>query len=752
MQTTQLSITGMDCPDCARTLERGIIQLNGVADCAINFASAQLTVTFDPQHLDQQAITARVRALGYDINPLSVQLPTAEKQHHQGVLRALLRRGNLPLLGGALLLLAGLLCTWLGGPAQLSATLELLAIIVAGTPLALNGVRALWLSRRITINLLMTIAAIGAVIIGERAEAATLIILFGIGELLEATTLQRSRDALRNLMRLAPAEATVLSPCLDCDEHQGREGYSRGPCPWCTPQMLRLPVEQVQVGQLMLVKPGERIPLDGTIQRGESLINQQHITGESLPVARGVGAEVYAGSINGDGALEIVVSRPANASLLSRIATLVEQAQSRRAPIERFIDRFATIYTPAVVGLALLVALLPPLLFGQPFWNPAPGEHGWLYRALALLVVACPCALVISTPVSIVSALSAATRSGALVKGGAALEALRQVKVFAFDKTGTLTSGQPQVTAVACADACCTTSAASCAHCDEVLALAAAIEHHSSHPLATAVVQAAHARQLDGRYTRADAVVALPGRGIQGQVAGRRITVGSHALFDAEHPHDPTLCARVSAAEAKGQTALLVCACDGSGVQGYITVADTPRAISRRVLSELHAAGIARNVVLTGDNPSAGQAIAAAVGADEVRAALLPADKLAAVRELHARYGPVAMVGDGINDTPALAAATVGIAMGAAGSAQALETADIALISDDLTRLPFLLRLSRRTAAIIGQNITLSLLIKLGFLALALGGWATLWAAVLADVGAALIVTLNGMRLLREQS
>jgi Cd2+/Zn2+-exporting ATPase len=486
------------------------------------------------------------------------------------------------------------------------------------------------------------------------------------------------------------------------------------------------------------------------IERGASLVSQQHVTGESVPVERTVGDEVFAGSINGDGTLEVRVTHAAGDTLLSRIAALVAQAQSQRAPIERFVDRFAALYTPAIVALAALVAIAPPLLFGQPFWNAPDGSHGWLYRALALLVIACPCALVLSTPASVVSALSAATRAGVLVRGGAILEALRHVRVFAFDKTGTLTHGQVQVAGMACAQPACV-SLETCDHRDEMLSLAAAVEQQSSHPIAAAVLRAASERHLAGRYGAAEQVMALPGRGVAGIVGGRKVTIGNHTLFDAEHSHDASLCERVCAAETSGQTVMMVCTCDQGGVHGYITLFDTLRDESPAVMSQLRADGIDRTVMLTGDNASVGRAIAQAAGVDEARCGLLPADKLDAVRALQAAYGSVAMVGDGINDTPALAAASVGIAMGAAGSAQALETADVALMHDDLTRLPFLLRLSRRTARTVRWNIAASLLAKLIFLALAMSGLATLWMAVLADSGIALLVTLHGMRLLRER-
>ncbi len=752
MQTRDLPITGMDCADCARTIERGVGQMEGVAVCSINFGAARLGVQFDPQLVDEQAIVTRIRSLGYDIDtavPASVPQIGALPSFMRFVLAR--KTTSAPLLIGAILLLLAAALGWWAVSDTLAYYLEILALLIAGTPIAWAGLRALFYTRQVTINLLMTLAAIGAVVIGEAAEAATVVVLFALGEALEGFSMQRSRDSLQGLMRLAPAEATVLEPCMDCASHLGRDGYTGGPCLWCGPHEQRVPVGQVASGQIVLVRPGERIPLDGVVAQGDSAVDQKHITGESIPVERSTGGQVYAGSINGTGALEIQVTNPASESLLSRIAEMVAQAQARRAPVERFMDRFAAIYTPAVVVVALLFAAVPPLLFQQPFWNTAAGDQGWLYRALALLVIACPCALVISTPVTIVSALSAATRAGALVKGGAALEALRRVRVIAFDKTGTLTTGHPQVTAIQCADECCRNTPAGCAHCDELLALAAAVERQSAHPLALAVVKAAESRGLAGRYSAVESVMALPGRGVQGRVSGRKVTIGSHSLFDAEHAHDPALCTRVTAAELRGQTALLVCACDDGGVQGYITVADTPREDSRRTLAELRGAGIERTIVLTGDNAAAGQAIAARVGADEVRAGLLPGDKLAAIQALREQYGGVAMVGDGVNDTPALAAATVGIAMGAAGSAQALDAADIALMGDDLSRLPFLIRLSRQTGRIIGQNIGLSLGIKALFLILALGGWASLWGAVLADTGVSLLVTLNGMRMLREK-
>jgi Cd2+/Zn2+-exporting ATPase len=694
-----------------------------------------MQVAFDPHTTNLQAIHARVADLGYQLELQPAALPGAPAVAPPSLpgwlwqpwrfVRFLWQNPTTrPTFIGALVLAISLVLNWLQVTPPISTIGYLSSLTIAGLPLAFQSLRSLFFTRQISISLLMTIAAVGAILIGEPAEGAAVVILFAIGEALEAFTMQHARDSLNSLMQLAPAEATVL-----------------------TPHPVRRAARDVAIGETILVQPSERIALDGLITHGESQVSQQHITGESLPILRRAGDSVYAGSINGDGALEIRVTHAADQSLLSRIATLVAQAQSERAPFERFIDRFAAVYTPAIVLVAILVAAIPPLLFGQPFFDQA-GQHGWLYRALSLLVIACPCALVISTPVTVVSALSAASRAGVLVRGGAALEALRQVRVIAFDKTGTLTHGQPDVIATHCSNH--VASSEHCTNCDDLLALAAAVETRSNHPLAGAVVRAAEQRQLTQRYA-AEQVTALPGRGVQGVVAGQTITIGSHAYFDAEHRHGPEICQAVTQAESQGQTVMLVCACDQGGVQGFISLADTLRPESASTIAALRQAGIVRLAMLTGDHMVVAQQIAAATGLDEVRSGLLPAEKLAAIHDLQQRYGAVAMVGDGANDTPALAAATVGIAMGAAGSDQALATADVALMQDDLTRLPFLIRLSQQAATTIRWNIAISLVTKVLFLILALAGVSSLWLAVAADSGIALLVTLNGMRLLRTQ-
>jgi Cd2+/Zn2+-exporting ATPase len=502
----------------------------------------------------------------------------------------------------------------------------------------------------------------------------------------------------------------------------------------------RVFVDEIRVGDTLIVKPGERIAMDGRVVAGASSVNQAPITGESVPVVKTIGSNVFAGTINGEAALEVAVSTLADDNTISRIIRMVEEAQERKAPAERFVDQFAKYYTPAVVVLAMLVAVVPPLVLGEPFW----GEQGWFYRALELLVVACPCALVISTPVAIIAAISNAARNGVLIKGGASLEALSRVRAFAFDKTGTLTEGKPkviQVRSVRCSDPC----TGMCESCDDLLALASAVERRSEHPLAKAIIAAAEENRLAARYPAAMDVTAMVGRGVIGNVAGRGIVIGSHSYFDASVPHDKAVCDEMAAASANGQTPMLVGA-DG-GYLGYITVADGVRETSRQAVAELNRSGIAATVMLTGDNAATARAIAHTVGVTDVRAELLPEHKAEAIKALMDEHGSVAMVGDGVNDAPALATATVGIAMGA-GTSQAIETADITLMGNDLSKLPFTLHLSRATMRTIGVNIVFAIGVKFAFLILVLLGLGTMWLAVLADVGAALIVTLFGMRLL----
>jgi Cd2+/Zn2+-exporting ATPase len=754
----------MDCADCAKTIERGVSKLDGVTSCSLNFGSAVLKV----EGASREVVIQRVKALGYGVeaqagsaqetsvapaNPvagIANRLPTTGVI---GFLRFLLQKTDTALaVLGAILILPSLIFVEIGPlftgvkpESPVFNALSLAAMLVAGLPIARSAWRAVTINREININVLMTIAAIGAVIIGAYTEAGLVMVLFAIGEALEGYTTDKARDSIRSLMQVAPNEATLLEKpvpvsadgfiALDAivmpNQHPAQPRYTER----------RVVIDELKIGDLILVKPGERIAMDGRVVKGASSVNQAPITGESVPVDKQPGNEVFAGTINGEGVLEIEVTHVAADNTISRIIRMVEEAQERKAPAERFVNQFAKVYTPAVVVLAVLVAAVPPLVFNAPFW----GDQGWLYRALELLVVACPCALVISTPVVIISAISNAARNGVLIKGGAYLEALSRVQAFAFDKTGTLTEGKPHVIRIK-AVGCATPLSEPCPDCSELLALASAVERRSEHPLARAIVVAAEAGQLQSRYPAADSVTAIPGKGVAGSVGGRSVLIGSHRYFDSAMPHERAVCDEITAASQRGQTPMLVGA-DGAYL-GYITVADTVRPSSREAIAELNRSRIKATVMLTGDNAGTAHAIAQQVGVTDVRAELLPEHKVDAVKALLAQYGSVAMVGDGVNDAPALATATVGIAMGA-GTAQAMETADIALLGNDLRKLPFVLRLSRAAMSTLAINIAFAIGIKLVFLALVLAGVGTMWMAVLADVGAALVVTLFGMRLLK---
>jgi Cd2+/Zn2+-exporting ATPase len=753
-QQLQLRITGMDCADCADKLEKAVANLDGVNTCRVNFTTAKMEVN---GQVDRTTVTERIQSLGYDVTePDKPYVPRTRRQQFIDLLR---QPRNTFTLSGAILILIAFMAQWLSK----SEPAALLLFLIGGLFGLYFPAKAGWAALRngqgLDMNVLMTLAAVGAFVIGEYGEAATVIVLFSLGEALEGYTMERARDSIRSLTQLAPAEATVLRPCLDCQGCRGRELpdgtgiYESGPCPWCGEHEQSVPVEALAVGDRIIVKPGERIPMDGHILNGYSAVNQAPITGESIPVEKSPGAEVFAGTINGDGLLEIEVTHLAADNTLSRLIYLVEEAQAQKTPAQRFVDKFARIYTPAVVIGAALVATLPPLLFSQPFFDPpAGGSHGWLYRALTLLVIACPCALVIATPVAVVSAISAAARRGVLIKGGAYLEALGRVMVVAFDKTGTLTQGQPKLVNLACVDNCCAEARlldplAVCQHCNDMLARAAAVERYSTHPLAQAITTAAEARALPS--LQAESVESLPGRGVQGQVDNQLVTVGSHTLLHANTLETADFCQRISEAEANGQTTMLVR--ENDSLRGYLAVSDPPRHTSRATLSALKEIGVTHTVMLTGDNPTVAAAIGQQLGIDDVRAGLMPEDKVAVVQNLVDDYGDtVAMIGDGVNDAPALATASVGIAMGAGGTAQALETADVALMADDLTQLPTAIRLGRRAANTIQFNIWFALIIKAIFLLTALLGVATLWMAVFADMGASLLVTLNGMRLLRD--
>ncbi len=791
----------MDCGSCAMTIENSLRALPGVETVSVSFATESMELAGE---VSREAVEQRLRELGYRLatdEPGRRPAALPEGRGLGGFLHFLWSQPRLRVASAVGIAVAIATAVLAGRPAEGLLTLDLvyaLAVLIVGLPIMVKGLRALLFARRVTIDLLMAIAATGALLIGEGGEACTVILLFALGEALEAYSAERARDSLRSLMALQPQEATVLrehdgahheaaAPACtghaadghahahehghDGHDHDAREhacsGHGSheheshgGTCSGDAPEehggaahlhQVVVPVEQVVPGDRVLVRPGQRIPVDGEVLEGVSAVNQAAVTGESIPVSRQAGDAVLAGTVNGEGALTIRVTAPARDSTIARIAQLVEQAQAQRSPAERFIDRFARWYTPAVVLLALLVVAVPVLALGQPLLDGADGAHGWLYRGLALLIIACPCALVISIPVTVVSALTRLANLGVLVKGGAQLDELAGIQAVAFDKTGTLTHGRPQVTAVRGLGCDHEPDVPECATCDDVVALAATVEAASEHPVAHAIVSAANHRRLGQRYAAAGEVTAHAGRGVSGRLSnGVKIAVGSDALF-AETPNRTNgLETHADRVRTDGNTVMFVARDDQ--VIGYIGVQDAVRDISRRALAELHAGSKpVRTVMLTGDNPQVAARVAEQVGyIDDVRAGLMPADKLSAIERLRSEYGSVAMVGDGINDAPALARADIGIAMGGSGTAQAMETADVVLMQDDLSHVPLALRLARKSRTLVKQNIVLSLALKLAFLALAIPGLATLWMAVLADVGATLLVTLNGMRMLRQ--
>ncbi len=671
-------------------------RIPGVTRAELNFGAAKLTVEGD---VPREAIAAAGKAHNIQVR--------AEREAPPPPQPFWLANAAVVPTGLALLFtIAAEVAEWIASEA-VSIPLFALAILVGGSSTFKKGLRNL-ARFQFDMNVLMTIAVTGAALIGEWGEGAVVAVLFGVSEVLESYTMDRARQSLRTLMEIAPKSARVI--------RMGREE--------------EVPVEEIRIGETLVVRPGEKLAMDGVVITGRSAINQANITGESLPVEKGPNDEVFAGTINGHGGLEIRVTRLVEDTTLAKLIHLVEEAQAQRAPTQTFVERFAAWYTPLIMLLAALVILVPPLLFG------ADWSH-WIYEGLALLVVGCPCALVVSTPVSIVSAIANAARNGVLIKGGAHLERAGSVRVVAFDKTGTLTRGQPEVTGVEPLHPHLTAG--------EVLRLTAAVEMRSEHPLARAIIRAVPGGEV---LPKAEGFEAIVGRGARATIDGRVYLVGSPALFAQDLGLDLAPAEDLVAQwQSLGRTVMLL----GTEKEllGAVAVADTPRETTAQALAQLKQAGVSQTVMLTGDNQATARAIGAMVGVDQVRAELLPHEKVAVVKELAVRHGAVAMVGDGVNDAPALAAATVGIAMGGAGTDVALETADIALMADDLTKLPFTLRLSRATMAVIKQNIGLALGLKLLAVLAVFPGWLTLWLAILADMGATVLVTLNGMRLLR---
>ena len=696
---SRFRIEAMDCPTEQTLIQNKLGKMAGVQQLEFNLLNRVLGVTHDLPTTD--AIVEAIKSLGMQADPIesdgdNAPLPPAAKKHWWPLA-----------VSGVGALAAEVLHFTEAAPTWVIALVALVSILSGGLGTYKKG----WIALKnlnLNINALMSIAVTGAVLIGQWPEAAMVMFLFTVAELIEAKSLDRARNAIGGLMDMAPDKATVQQAdgtWLECD------------------------VKEVALDAIVRVRPGERVGLDGEVIAGRSTIDQAPITGESLPVEKTVGDKVFAGTINQAGALEYRVTAQASHSTLARIIHAVEEAQGARAPTQRFVDRFAKIYTPVVFALALAMAVIPPLFMGAAWFD-------WIYRALVLLVVACPCALVISTPVTIVSGLAAAARKGILVKGGVYLESGHKLDYLALDKTGTITHGKPVQTDYVPLDPL---------HIDSGVVLAASLASRSDHPVSLAVANAAVDKNLALRSV--DNFTALAGRGVRGEIDGKVYHLGNHRLVEELGLCSPALEKQLFALEEQGKTVILLL--DSAGPMALFAVADTVKASSREAIRELHALGI-KTLMLTGDNPHTARAIAAQVGIDEAQGNLLPEDKLKAIEALYAQGHQVGMVGDGINDAPALARAQIGFAMAAAGTDTAIETADVALMDDDLRKIPAFIRLSRDTASILKQNIALALVIKAIFLAVTFLGMATMWMAVFADMGVSLLVVFNGLRLVRK--
>lgn len=691
-------LQGLSCTNCAAKFEKNIRAIETVDDVQLNFGASKVMV-------QGEASVQQLEAAGaFDdikVFPERERL-TEDKQSFWK------KKSNLTTLFSFLFTALGYVFFFQVGESNLATVSTFAAaILIGGWKLFRTGFKNL-ARFEFDMKTLMTIAVIGAAIIGEWAEGAVVVFLFAVSEALEGYSMEKARQSIRSLMNIAPNRATI------------RRGD----------ELIEMDVKDVQVNDVMVIKPGEKIAMDGEVLKGESSINQATITGESIPVFKQAGDEVFAGTLNEEGSLEVRVTKYAQDTTIAKIIHLVEEAQAEKAPSQQFVDRFAKYYTPAIIVIAMLVAMIPPLLFSAT-WSD------WIYNGLAVLVVGCPCALVISTPVAIVTAIGNAARHGVLIKGGIHLEETGKIDVVAFDKTGTITEGKPVVTEVI--------SFGDMSESD-VLAHAAAIETYSQHPLASSILRKAKADNVNNLH--AENFQSFTGKGAQATVNGSMYRIGSPSLFQGKAPLPKELQMQIRTLQTQGKTVMLF----GTDhrIEGLIAVADQVRKGSLSIIERLHQLG-KRTVMLTGDNQATGSAIGREVGIRETKSELMPQDKLTAIKELKQQYGKVAMVGDGINDAPALAAADVGVAMGGAGTDTAMETADIALMADDLSKVPYTMGLSQQTLAVIKQNIGFALLLKIIALLLVIPGWLTLWLAILADMGATLLVVFNSLRLMRAK-
>ncbi|MFZ3170748.1 MAG: heavy metal translocating P-type ATPase [Carboxydocellales bacterium] len=690
-------LSGLDCADCAAKLEKKLIAQPLVEEAKVNFATAKLTIRYSGT---VEEVIRTVEEAGYGAELEGQETTKVEKSFWQKNRKTILTAISGILVG------TGFILSSFGTPEAITIPIYLLAMLTGGFYTARSGFYSLK-TLSLDMNFLMSVAAIGAAAIGEWLEGATVVFLFSLGNTLQAYTMEKTRNSIRALMGLSPKEALV--------RRNGKE--------------MRLPLNEIEIGDIIIVKPGERIAMDGKVTAGTSGVNQAPITGESMPIKKKPGDEVFAGTITEQGSLDIEVTKLVEDTTLSKIIQLVEEAQAQKAPSQQFVDVFAKYYTPAVIFTAVAIAALPSLIFGAPF---VP----WFKKALILLVIACPCALVISTPVAIVAAIGSAAKKGVLIKGGAYLEAAGALNAIAFDKTGTLTTGRPEVTDIV---------PVGNRKPEEIIEIAAVIETRSQHPLADAILRYVRDKNIPIREG-AD-FESITGKGAKINIDGKSFYIGNPRLFEELGVDFQNQAAEIARLQKEGKTVMLVG--DAHDLYGLAAVADVVRETSIIAVQKLKEVGIKKVIMLTGDNRGTAQAISENVGVDEFRAELLPEDKLNVVKDLLSQYGKVGMVGDGVNDAPALASATVGIAMGGAGTDTALETADIVLMADDLSKLPYAIKLSRKALRVIKENITFALVVKGIFLVLTFMGMANLWMAVFADTGAALLVIANGMRLFK---
>ena len=709
-------IDELDCPDEALLIRQLLEDRSGVIQLECDVFHHRLNVRYQPQRVTGEQLVELLSRAGMTAHPWSqgTRTPAATAWQQHGRSWTTLVSAVFLVSGVIVHLLTNLqlgLLRSLTEPVGTASIVLLCCSMATGLvhllPRALAAVRVL----RPDMNLLMIIAVAGAVAIGEWVEAAAVTFLFSLSLLIEQRTISRSRDAIQGMVQQTPRNAR----CIESPSGRAKE----------------VPVQRVAVGRRIEVWPGERIPLDGIIVEGESHLDQSPLTGESIPLPRGQGDEVFAGTLNVESSIQVEVTRPSSESIMARTLRLVEQAQARRAPIEKWVDRFARRYTPLVIALALGVMLLPPLVLDysdHELWDE------WFYNGLVVLVIACPCALVISTPVAIVAGLTSAVRRGVLIKGGEYLEAVASLRVFAFDKTGTLTTGEPVVQEL---------DAVNGEDENRLLEVAAALESANRHPLARAVVK--HAEELGVQIEPASQCRTIHGSGVEGIVDGQPCWIGKPD-WAADHAELPSSMKRtLDVMQQAGLTVMVA----GSGTKplGVLGLSDEVRPGVEGVINQLHQAGVGHLVMLTGDSKPIAESIARQVGLDGYAADLLPEEKADEVRQLITSHGTVAMVGDGVNDSPAMASATLGVSMASIGSDLAIETSDIALMSDDLSRLPWLIHHSRRTLRIVRQNTSFAILLKLVILGVTIAGFGYLWLAIVADVGATLVVTSNSLRL-----